>query len=122
MKKRFVIGITIIVFLLLGFITAAFLPSEGIACTMMGCPCEGVDGERPCNTCTTSKPVFMLGLFNVAEVCHDSEILVCENNRTADTRIDFDKGRCRLDWYILGTNLKYLLTSPERPASHDIQN
>jgi hypothetical protein len=103
MKKYFLIPILII---FLGFIVAALLPSRGTICTLTGCPCEGVEGERPCNTCSFSKPIFTTGLLNVVQSCSAQEIVFCENNKAVDRRIDFDNKECEYDWYVLTFNLR----------------
>lgn len=69
---RKILIIVILVFLLLfsiGFVIPFFLSSENIMCTEMGCPCEGVEGERSCNSWTLSKSAFTSGLVNIVEKC-----------------------------------------------------
>jgi len=98
MERVYITGIVIAAIVLLGFIVAGTLPSETV-CTEMGCPCES-DGERPCNDCSLLEPVFTLGIVNVVEVCHGTEILTCENSIKIDERIDWEG--CEYKWYFLG--------------------
>ena len=83
----------------------------------MGCPCEGVSGERPCNSCSFSDHIFTTGILNVVQQCRASEIIICENDAQVDSRIDLANKKCRTDWYILVFNLRYLSTNPDEDAS-----
>ena len=112
MKKFFLIPIVIII---LGFMIAALLPSKGMFCTLMGCSCPSTQGEWPCNNCSSSKPVFTTGLLNIVQKCSAKEIMVCENNKPVDYRIDFDNKECQYDWYVLSFNLRNLGKDFEDP-------
>ena len=114
MKLRLIIGIIIVSAIVFGFIIGA-VPEINWGCTQMACPCEGVSGERPCNSCFSSDHIFTTGIVNVVQQCGASEIIICENNTQVDTRIDLENKRCRIDWYIFGFNLRYLGTNPEEP-------
>lgn len=78
---------------LLGFLAGALKPASTL-CTELACPCTGVDGERPCNTCSREKPVFVTGIFNIVQTCSGREIIKCRNGMQADTRIDFSNANC----------------------------
>ena len=92
-KKTLIPVIIILLVILLGFIIAIFLPEINL-CTKMGCPCEDIDGERPCNLCTVSDPIFVLGIINIAKACFAQEVVLCENNQNIDQRIDIDNNSC----------------------------
>jgi len=117
MKLGLISGIIIVSVIVLGFVIGAVLPETNADCTLMGCPCEDVSGERPCNSCSFSDPMFITGVLNVIQQCRASEIIRCENNTQVGSRIDMENKRCRADWYIFGFNLRYLCTSPEKPVS-----
>ena len=59
------------------------------------CPCEGVSGERPCNSCSFSDHIFTTGILNVVQQCRASEIIICENGAQVDSRIDLENKKCR---------------------------
>lgn len=111
-----IIGIIVSV-IVLGSIIGTVLPETNEGCTEMGCPCEGVSGERPCNSCYFSDPIFTTGIVNVIQQCRASEIIKCENNTQVSSRIDLKNKICRDDWYIFEFNLRYLGTNPEEPVS-----
>lgn len=117
MKLGLIIGAVIVSVIVLGFVIGAALPETNEGCTMMGCPCEDVSGERPCNSCSFSDHIFTTGILNVVQQCKASEIIICENNVQVDTRIDLENKRCKTDWYIFGFNLRYLGTNPEEPVT-----
>ena len=102
---RLIIGIIIISVVVLGFIIGTILPETDPGCTVMGCPCEGVSGERPCNSCSFSDHIFMTGILNVVQQCRTLEIITCENDVQVDSRIDLENKECRIDWYIFGFKL-----------------
>lgn len=106
MKLELIIGITIVSAIILGFVIGIFLPENNEGCTKMGCSCEGVSGERPCNSCSFSDHIFTTGILNVVQQCRASEIIICENNAQVDSRIDLANKTCRTDWYIFGFNLR----------------
>ena len=89
----------------LGLIIGAVLPETNEGCTEMGCPCEGVSGERPCNSCSFSDQIFTTGILNIAQQCRALEIITCENDAQVDSRIDLENKECRTNWYIFGFNL-----------------
>ena len=95
MKKIYIIIIVIIVLIIiLGFVIAAFI-SESTICTKMGCPCRGIEGERPCNSCTISNYIFVSRVINIANVCDATEIITCENDLQVDKR--FEKSDCKYE-------------------------
>jgi hypothetical protein len=116
MKTELIIGIIVSV-IVLGFLIGVILPETDVGCTEMGCPCENVSGERPCNSCSFSDQIFTTGVLNVIQQCGASEIIRCENNTQTNARIDLQNRKCRTDWYIFGFNLRYLGTNPEEPVS-----
>ena len=118
MKVKLVILIIISV-IAIGFIIRFIVPTNQ-ACTERGCPCEGISGERPCNTCSISNHIFTTGLINVIQQCRASEIIMCENNSQVDTRIDLENKECTVGWYVFGFNLKYLGNNPEETVSNNI--
>ena len=93
-KLKFLLPIIIAVVILTGFAIAFLLP-ESNKCTLMGCSCEGLNSERPCNSCVSSKPVFSLGIIHISKSCPAREILLCENNIQVGKRIDIEKERCQ---------------------------
>jgi len=103
--------------IVLGFVIGAVLPETNKRCTMMGCLCEGVSGESPCNSCSFSNHIFTTGILNVVQQCSASEIIICENDVQVNSRIDLANKMCRTDWYIFGFNLRYLGTNPEESVS-----
>lgn len=117
MKPEIKIGIILLSFIVVGFAIGAIIPESNGGCTEMACPCEGVSGERPCNSCSLSDPIFMTGVVNVIQQCGASEIIQCENNVQVGSRIEKKDNSCRADWYVLGLNLRYLGTNPEKPVS-----
>lgn len=123
MKLGLIIGIIIVSVIVLGFVIEAVLPEtyeEYTSCTLMGCLCKGVSGEMPCNSCSFSDRIFTTGILNVVQQCSASEIIICENDAQVDSRIDFENKKCRIDWYILGFNLRYIGTNPT--VSKNIDN
>jgi len=117
MRLKLIIGIVIFCAVILGFAIGAGIPDGAGGCTEMACPCEGVSGERPCNHCSTSDPIFMTGIVNVIQQCGATEMIQCENNIQVGSRIDKENGTCRTDWYVFGYNLRYLGTNPDEPVS-----
>lgn len=93
MVKRVLIPVIIAIVIILGFLVAAFL-SEMISCTEMGCPCENLVSERPCNSCTLSNPVFTSGIVHISKVCSAQEVILCENNTDVGRRVDVDNNSC----------------------------
>ena len=123
MKHGFIIGIIIISVIVLGFVIGLILPGILMTkCTEMGCPCEGVSGERLCNSCSYSDHIFTTGILNVVQQCWASEIITCENDAQVDSRIDFENKKCRTDWHILGFNLGDIRTNPRQGVSKNIDN
>jgi len=120
MKLGLITGIVIVSVVVFGFVIGTILLETNEGCTEIGCSCEGVSGERSCNSCSFSDPIFSIGLLNVIQQCRAPEIIVCENNVQVDTRIDLENRRCRTDWYIFGFNLRYLGTNPEESVSKEI--
>jgi hypothetical protein len=72
----------------------------------MACPCEGIVGERPCNTCLSSDRLFTTGLLNVTKQCEAREIMVCKNNAQPASRLDTANQKCQIKWNILGIDFK----------------
>jgi len=97
MKKEIIIPLVIIGILVLSLVIGNLMPDIGM-CTMMGCPCEGVEGERPCNTCTNSKHILSFGIVGLVKTCNSKEIMVCENGVQVDTRYDIDEASCKYKW------------------------
>lgn len=112
--------IIIVSIVAIGFIVALIIPETNVGCTEMGCPCGGISGERPCNSCSISNHIFTTGLINVIQQCRASEIIMCENNVQVNSRIDLENKECETDWYIVGFNLKYLGNNPEETVSNKI--
>ena len=123
MKKIHVILIIFLSIIILGFLIGLFIPSLGTACTKMGCLCElSEDGERYCNSCSFSNPIFITGLFNVVKDCRGSEIITCEDAVQIDTRIDFDKENCEKDFYVLWFNLERISNNQDTGISSNLEN
>ncbi len=99
---RWLIIIAIIV--VTGFI-AGFLVPPLESTTLMACPCHvNAEGEIPCNSVSSWKPVFFTGLINVVEECSGREIVVCEDGETVDTYN-------RLDECSYSLNVLFLLST-----------
>ncbi|MBU1975897.1 MAG: hypothetical protein KKG59_05835 [Nanoarchaeota archaeon] len=92
LKKPYLIAIIVIAaIVLIGMILGIIL--DGLAaCTEMACPCD-IDGERPCNSCHTTNPVFVTGIFNVIQECSGQEYVICKDNKFVDRRVD-NTGEC----------------------------
>ena len=116
MKVIYAIIALLIIIFILGFGIAALIPAP-TACTEMACLCMDVEGEIPCNWCFQSKPVFTTGVINVMNSCDGREIITCENGEQVGQRIELDLENCTIDWYVLGTNLRYIGTNPEETIS-----
>lgn len=119
MKLGLILGIIVISVIILGFAIGIVLPESSLGCTEIGCPCEGVSGERPCNSCSYSDHIFTTGVLNIVNQCRASELIICENNVRLDSRIDLENKECTANWYILGFNLRYLGTEPEKTVSNN---
>ncbi len=94
MDKKIKFVLTSMVLLLIIGVVIGFFMKGGMMCTEMGCLCE-VDGERPCNGCSSRDPVFILGIINVFKECKAQEIITCQNGLDASTRYDIDYSSCR---------------------------
>lgn len=94
MKIKYIIGLIVLIIIILGFAVASFLPKLPF-CTKMGCPCENLVSERPCNSCIVSNPIFTLGIVHISKTCSAQEVILCENNLDVGTRIDIDKDSCK---------------------------
>jgi len=106
MKKSCWILIILFGIVLISFLIGAVIPNLGYGCTEMACPCQGVMGERPCNSCSSTNAFFISGIINVVKNCGGKEIIICENNQQTDMRIELDKSGCDYDLYILWFRLK----------------
>ncbi len=120
MKKWWIVGIVIIFIIILGFIIGLILPATNAGCTLMGCFCQGNDGEKPCNSCSFSDQVFTTGILNAVKKCSASEFIICENNKQVGTRIDLENKICRIDWILFGYNLKYLKNNPNEIVTNNV--
>ncbi len=103
--------VAVVIFLVIivaGFAIGTLSPESPMLCTMMACLCTDVDGERTCNTCSYSDPVFTTGIVNVAKQCTVREIIVCENGTQVDSRYDMENKKCRTLWRIFGVDLRNL--------------
>jgi len=118
MKLELIIGIIIVSVIVLGFVIGIVLPEINEGCTEIGCRCEGVSGERSCNSCSFSDHIFTTGIINVVQQCRVPEIIICENDAQVDSRIDLATKKCTNDWYVFGFNLRYLGTNPEKTVSN----
>ena len=118
MKLELIIGIIIVSVIVLGFVIGAIIPETNEGCTEIGCRCEGVSGERSCNSCSFSDHIFTTGILNVVQQCRASEIIICGNDAQVDSRIDLANKKCTTDWYVFGFNLRYLGTNPEKTVSN----
>lgn len=113
--------IVFIIFAVAGFLVGAIFPKKDIACTMMWCPCEGVVGERICNTCFFSDYLFATGIINISRRCRASEIIVCENDKVVDSKIDMENKKCSIELSVFGFNLKNLWANPETAVSSKVK-
>ena len=84
----------------LGFIIRLAIP-KNYGCTLIGCSCDGVSGEIPCNTCIGDNTIFIMGIFNVIQQCNAKEIIMCEDNVQINKRIDFENENCKTKFYFL---------------------
>ena len=100
MKPAPIIGIAIVLIAVLGFVMGALFPETSEGCTERGCPCEGISGERPCNICFFSDPIFITGILNVVQQCEAPELKVCENGVQIGSRVDLANKKCRTDFYL----------------------
>lgn len=104
------IGIIIASFIVLGFVIRILPPLS--MCTVMGCPCEDTSGERPCNSCSFSEPIFTTGILNVVQQCKAQEMITCENGVQVDSRIDLANKECRTEWYLFWFKIRDIGKSP----------
>jgi len=88
--------IVLVILLAVNLVANLFWSREFI--TGLGCPCEGIDGERECNDLSKSGPYFITGIFSVYQDCPGKEILICEDGVQVDTRADYD---CSWKWNVL---------------------
>ncbi len=114
------IGMIIAILIILGFVfgfIGSLIGEYGWACTEMMCmPTDpNFTGQMPCNSCFQEKPLFILGIINVVERCTGGQIVVYENGRGIDSRVDVMG--CQYEWYFLTFNLKYLFSNPEQPIA-----
>lgn len=103
-KPILVLSLVLILFVSVGFAAASF-SDESTFCTEMGCPCQGVEGERKCNSCTSSECVFLTGVINIKEICRANEVITCENNTQVNSRIDWDNKDCSTKTTLFGFDL-----------------
>ena len=100
MKKVIIVGIIVIVLIVSGFILGFIFPAKG-GCTEMYCGCEDLtDGdltERPCNYCSVSNLIFLGGVINFIKVCSGKEIIICENGKKIDEKININKNSCKYE-------------------------
>lgn len=68
---------------------AGMLTSGEQMCTLKGCPCQE-DGERPCNSCTKTDPMFVTGLVNVVKSCSGTQVLTCQDGEQVDSRVEYN--------------------------------
>ncbi len=111
MKLRWIIGVIIVSFIVLGFVIRVFPPLVG--CTAMGCPCGNISGERPCNSCSFSEPIFTTGILNIMQQCKTQEIITCEDGVQVDSRIDLENKQCRTECYLFWFKIRNIGKSSE---------
>lgn len=104
----------LVVLLLTGWLGGYLQPGSAWSCTEMGCPCQGVEGERPCNNCFSTDYVFFTGLFNLKQRCTAPETIECRNGDQVDRRVDYTQQDCQLKLELLGVNWHYLFDNPEQ--------
>jgi|GEM_PF-3860700 len=76
-----IVGAIVLGVVVLGF--ALGLTKKGLeGCTMMYCePPSDCSSERPCNSCTSIRPVFSLGFFTISTSCPTREYVSCSGER-----------------------------------------
>lgn len=100
LNKLQILGIgTALLIVFSGFGAAAYVNSQiGSTCTAVGCPCdkivqtnfsenpevENMTGERDCNTCSSSKYIFHLGVLQIYKHCTETQVYVCEAGEKTD--------------------------------------
>lgn len=105
MRKKFVILIIVLSVIILGFIVGLAIPKFGGGCTEMGCSCIRINGERSCNTCTWSDPIFITGILNIVQQCGAQEIITCVNDVEISKRADIENKDCKTNWYFFWLNI-----------------
>ena len=96
-------AVFILFIVIAGFIIPTLITSDTPICTKMSCLCQNNLSEIPCNDCMVSKPIFMLGLFNVVNTCSGKEIILCEENNKVGVRYDLND-ECGLSFDLIGSN------------------
>ena len=102
-KKKLIVLIILAIIIILSFLIGLFFPKYEF-CTEMGCPCEGIVGERPCNSCTNINPIFVTGIINIVKTCSAQEVILCENGINVGGRIDIDENSCKIKLQFFGIN------------------
>ena len=112
MKKSQTIVMIILGIIVIGFIIGLIIPARGMMCTEMACSCGNFlpeqpnppeeYRERPCNSCTSSNPIFILGVINVVKSCNGKEIIMCDGSDNIGTKYDIDEDSCGYKIKFLG--------------------
>jgi len=92
-----VAGVVVVLIIVSGFGTAAYINSPYGLETLMKCICQEVNqvnesavtrtnisGEVDCNTRTSFKPVFHIGLVEISKQCSSKQVYVCEAGEKVD--------------------------------------
>lgn len=90
MKKIYLLVLFVVIFVVLAGIIFASFAEERHACTKMGCLCADNPSvtELRCNSCTSFKPVFSAGIFDVGQKCNLMEIVLCADSQRTGVRYD----------------------------------
>lgn len=105
MKKQFFILTIILTLIIIGFIIGLSISKFGVGQTLIACPCQGINGQRTCNTVTWGDPIFISGILNIVQQCNTKEIIICENGIEVDKNIDFKDKDCKTKWYFFWSNI-----------------
>lgn len=103
MSRSLFIGVVGIIFVLALLLPAFVKPTP--LCTTKACECVTDETELPCNTCALSRPVFIMGVINVARVCAAQEIIICRGPLTvfSESRyFEVAENSCRYRVKLLG--------------------
>lgn len=115
--RRLLSGLIIVLVIVPGLVAGLFLSGPSWFCTEMGCPCQGVEGERSCNSCFSTDYIFFTGLINVKQRCTAPEMIECRNGKQVDRRVDYTQQSCQSNLELLGVNGNYLFNDPDQAVS-----
>ena len=97
MNKTLTTLLAILILFTAGGFGFASVPEENTSCKGMGC-LRTEDGERDCNSCQTSTPMFTTGMMNITKVCRGTEIIQCNAGVMTKQSIETDEESCTWEW------------------------